>query len=958
MKKILFSVFAMAAMLFATSCSQEEDFNLVADGSEVNVSFSVELPQIATRTYSDGLTAKTLEYAFYDAADVNESKKPLLKGATTLTDKTATVNVNLATGKTYNILFWAQKEGNTNYFVDWNAQTLTVDYSKGSALANNEENDAFYAFVDDLTVDGALTETVELYRPFAQINLGTSDYAAAAAAGLTVDRSAMKAAVLPNVLYFDGGEVDGEVTVEFTANTIARGETFPVKDAGYEYLEMNYVLVGASKSTIDCEFYIYETGKEKYLEPTIVVSNVPVQRNYRTNIYGALLTDPATFNVEIIPAYETPDYNAEVWDSKAEPVQPNADGVYVVNNASELAWVAQQLSAKNITEGTIQLAADIYLDGNMWTPIDLWNPENAGVITIDGQGHTINGMNVKGGPNAGFIGKIANDLVIKDLTFTDANVETSSSFAGVVIGYQYGDVVMEGVTVTGATVKSTAEKGIRLGGLVGFSVANDGATLELTNCKVEDSKIIGYHNLAGLVGTVNAAGKATMTDCQSNNNIFVHGAEDEAAWQDFDANSYAEGKAVKTNCTTEGNRCVVVDGVLMDKEGNYEVYNANGLAWVAQQTLDGNTFAGKTVKLTENIDLNGAAWSPIGGNVEHHPNQTFAGVFDGNGKTVSNFVATDYTAGNASAGLFGTLTGEVKDLTVKDATITSSHYAGAIVGYITDNTGAKITNCHVEDVTITSAAELLAEGSYDNGDKVGGIVGYAHDVTVDGCSVKNATLQGYRDLGGIAGYLGKGGEVTNCKVLENVVIKIDYSQNYKGYSDKEDFDANSIVGEGNADDTNTGTATIQFAGNVLSVTWAEFNVGADASNLNGDFFDKAGALALENDEWRLPTEEECMELVNNCLSEEVEKDGVKGILFTNLAGGQSIFFPYAGHKNPVNSATITDAGRFFYVWTSKHTENGWADEWYFANNDYMATPGLGVYHTVASMGKSVRLVKK
>ncbi len=60
MKKILFSVFAMAAMLFATSCSQEEDFAIVADGTEVAVSFSLTQPEISTRAYSDGETATTL----------------------------------------------------------------------------------------------------------------------------------------------------------------------------------------------------------------------------------------------------------------------------------------------------------------------------------------------------------------------------------------------------------------------------------------------------------------------------------------------------------------------------------------------------------------------------------------------------------------------------------------------------------------------------------------------------------------------------------------------------------------------------------------------------------------------------------------------------------------------------------------------------------------------------------
>ncbi len=412
MKKTLLSMFAMAAMLFATSCSQEEEFAPVTDGSEVAVSFSVQLPQeITTRAYSDGKTAQKLMYAFYDAQATEI--EPLLYGEKEI-KLTTTVEVNLATGKTYNILFWAQDATNKNYKVDFDAQTLTVNYNAegASALANNEKNDAFYAFVDDLTVNGALTETVELRRPFAQINLGTSDYAAAAEAGLTVSHSAMKAVTLPNVLYFDGGEVEGEETVDFTKaaipavtinadGTTTGTEKFPVD--GYEYLEMNYVLVGSEKATIDCEFYIYETGKETCLDPAIVVSNVPVQRNHRTNIYGALLTDPATFNVTIEPAYADEENNVEIF---ADAVKLN--DVYYKTIEEALA-VAVDGDVIYLGQGEYSLPGNITLSG-----------EKEGKITFEGlAGKTV----VKGLGNASGV-----DVVMKNLTWTSPSTGYDTAF--------------------------------------------------------------------------------------------------------------------------------------------------------------------------------------------------------------------------------------------------------------------------------------------------------------------------------------------------------------------------------------------------------------------------------------------------------------------------------------------------------------------------------------------------
>ncbi len=263
MKKKLLSMCVMAAMLFATSCSQEEEFAFVTDGSDANVSLSVKLPQeLATRAYSDGLSAQALMVAFYDAADQNEVKTPLLQDTLDFAGQlSTTVNVNLATGKTYNIIFWAESPNNGTYTIDWETQTMTVDYE--AMKANDENNDAFYHFEKGLKVSNAIEKEITLYRPFAQINLGTSDYADAAAAGLTVNRSAMKAVELPSVLNFANGAVSENVEVNVAANTIpgktfnnetAKAEAFPVEPTKYEYLEMNYVLVGKDKATVNCEF--------------------------------------------------------------------------------------------------------------------------------------------------------------------------------------------------------------------------------------------------------------------------------------------------------------------------------------------------------------------------------------------------------------------------------------------------------------------------------------------------------------------------------------------------------------------------------------------------------------------------------------------------------------------------------------------------------------------------------
>ncbi len=246
-----------------------------------------------------------------------------------------------------------------------------------------------------------------------------------------------------------------------------------------------------------------------------------------------------------------------------------------------------------------------------------------------------------------------------------------------------------------------------------------------------------------------------------------------------------------------------------ENNGVYEIGSDSQLAWIAQQVNTGNTFAGKTVRLTEDIDLsNYPTWTPIG-SVSSYPSNTFAGIFDGNGKTISNLTAADITPENAAAGLFGSITGEVMNLTVTKATITSTHYAAVIAAYTSN--AAKITGCHVTESTVTTAAELMPDGTYDNGDKAGAIAGLFNNpgAVIDGCTVQGVTIKGYRDLGGIAGY--SAGTVQNCQILDNVTITVDNSHPYKGYTTPAQYDANSIVGENHGTMTNnTGDATLNI----------------------------------------------------------------------------------------------------------------------------------------------------
>lgn len=304
MKRYLLSTFTIAAAaLLVTSCNDEMD-NGLKTGDEGTVTFTAQLPsEMGTRAFADGLTAKHLQYAVYEAGQ--STPLPVFGDETTVVGEAEmnnlkqTVSLKLTTGKTYDVIFWADATTDSPYTFNPASQEVSVDYSK---VNNNSDNcDAFFK-KETITVSGNQSVDVKLTRPFAQVNIGTDDFDAAKASGLEVTQTEVVAKAFAT-LNLATGEVSDEADRTFTMKAIptASDGEFPVA-GGYKYLSMDYLLVGADKATVDVAFNYGGPQSRTF-------TNVPVQRNYRTNIYGSLLTNTTDFNVVIEPAFATTNYN-------------------------------------------------------------------------------------------------------------------------------------------------------------------------------------------------------------------------------------------------------------------------------------------------------------------------------------------------------------------------------------------------------------------------------------------------------------------------------------------------------------------------------------------------------------------------------------------------------------------------------------------------------------------------
>ena len=358
---------AAALAVLALGCNKEQvGVEGTPDGQKVTVTFTAGLPGTpATKAIGDGTTAKNLAVAVYeDNGGAAGNYLQALDKTATFTDLKAMVNFSLVKGKTYHFIFWAQASDNAPYTFDKDAKEINVSYAGD---ANDESRDAFFA-VKSVKVTGAMTEPVELHRPFAQVNFGTGDFDAAKAAGVEPKTSVVVATDVATVFDPFAGEGKNPTTATTTVETAftaaalpTNPETITVESVDYKYLVMNYIIPTGliSEKHVTNLTATFTDAAGQNVE--VSVPSAPIQSNWRTNIVGNLLTDQVVFNVEIKPAFETPD------------------NVIDFNNIT----TSTELQAVFATGGEAKLAGDIVLDKTISVP--------AGKsVVLDLDGHTIN----------------------------------------------------------------------------------------------------------------------------------------------------------------------------------------------------------------------------------------------------------------------------------------------------------------------------------------------------------------------------------------------------------------------------------------------------------------------------------------------------------------------------------------------------------------------------------------
>ena len=474
-------------------------------------------------------------------------------------------------------------------------KNVTIDYA---GLNNDETRDAFFK-AETFTVTGNTEIDVVLKRPFAQINVGVyqTDWDAAKASGIEIEKSKVtieNAATSINLLT---GEVGGEQTVEYGFDIIpaqfATPETLDVdldKDGtkeNYVYLSMSYILAndettGYAKTALEDLDFTFAPISGNNINFSEGLNAVPVQRNWRTNIIGKILTGDVTFNITIDPIYDG-EYN----NGEAQPV--NINGVY---------YATIQDAVNNVNDGdVIKVATGTYTEVVKVASGKNFTLEAAGPnVVIAALDHQSNGT--------------PSTVKVKGITF-DNSITLAGWFTGTAqniapcVGAWGGNLTFEDCTfiVAGTSGRET-------GVMTWWTTENNVMSLSFNNCTFEGQndhanaramQIYGYVNMEVSNCTFNTNKDYTLKYVANEGNIatfsnnIVNNSENfvELGSSVYPGSNYTAniinntlGNGVNThiiannenqNVNLNGNVSVIAEGVVKDANGNYIASSNEGI---------------------------------------------------------------------------------------------------------------------------------------------------------------------------------------------------------------------------------------------------------------------------------------------------------------------------------------------------------------------------------------------
>lgn len=260
-RSILYRTLAAAVIILSAACSKTEQ-----PGTS-RVSFTAAIGEyIPTRAVADGSGVDHVWCgAYLNGTLISQAESPV-------TDGSATLELDLANNRHYDIIMWASNAGNALW--SFNPETSVVTAAYEHQTASSAVNDAFW-YKGTLVPQGSRSIGIELSRAVAQIHVGTTSSFS------SVTDVIVSVSAVPSSWNLLTGVMDGEAQRNFSLGTDP-GETFTIGATTYNCLAAVCVLAQETKTITDVSFSLNMDG-----DPVAKsVTNTSIRRNWCTRIAG------------------------------------------------------------------------------------------------------------------------------------------------------------------------------------------------------------------------------------------------------------------------------------------------------------------------------------------------------------------------------------------------------------------------------------------------------------------------------------------------------------------------------------------------------------------------------------------------------------------------------------------------------------------------------------------------
>lgn len=250
------------------SCSDD-----LQDVGDVEVSFTATLPtDTRTRSFGKAEKVNTLVVGIFNERNSEIGRKEFAVYGTSID-----VSLSLAQNQTYSFVFWAYDSSQNIYDIDDLTAIKMNTLPNPITFSEAEASDAFFATEEDITITGSNCYPIELVRPLAQINVGTTG---------TPMQASFTAKSAPDTFHPFTNTVSG--TVDFTWNfSDTSRETFSADGTAYNYLAMGYLFAPTTAMQIAAKLTLTDGENSK----TVEFPKVEIEANQRSNIAGGFTAE-------------------------------------------------------------------------------------------------------------------------------------------------------------------------------------------------------------------------------------------------------------------------------------------------------------------------------------------------------------------------------------------------------------------------------------------------------------------------------------------------------------------------------------------------------------------------------------------------------------------------------------------------------------------------------------------